>query len=881
MENTVQQVLQNAAEILVDGALVNENPAARFRGLGFVSGNGSSRLLMDYKYNHPEAYEEIIKLLFAPGYGAGLTHLKLEFGADINSSSGTEPCTKRTADEPADVTRGAGFQLAADAKKCNPNLTLDLLRWGEPHWVTAAFSEGTEAGFEARYRWFYETLVAAYETYGLPFDFISPDANETDHADTQWLIYFAKRLRSETDAPYDFSAIRLVASDEVGTRTVAQEMVDNADLRDAIDVIGLHYTTYGDDNTQLLHEVYGKEIWYSEGIAPCNVPALSCRTDGSGLSGVNGPLDVANRIIGSYAHGRMVMYEFQPAVAAYYDGSCYSPKQLITASTPWSGYFHNDVGLWIAAHFSKCAQPGWCYVDSACYADGDENHAITNTTHNYVTLVSPDCTQLTMHLCNDSDLPRSYLVILRNLPELAQKLYFLETAGCEDPAKADKNWFRIVDEVQSWRVKGEAGIPVVVKPHTLLTITTLETSEVGIGKQPLTPDTRLSLPYCDDFAYNEEFCKVRGNAPLYTTDQGGAFELVSTEDGGALQQMICRDALPTNWRFRGTPAPITSLGDDSWRDYQCSVMVQLSSETPDNYAGIGMRYNSAVTCAETSECGFAIRLFGSGAWQVRYMKEILAEGSCEAFDAAVPHKLGLLGIGDLIMAFIDDNSVFETRMEQKPLVRSGRVCLQSSYDPNQFRKLSVQPVPLPKSKYSDRIDCLSLSVQYPNQKDGCWELNGMADYRFYNRTCAVGTQGAVMQIRFRGCAISLLGQTEHAVITLKLDGRLYSEHREIPASRFRETFCSIDNISDGLHTLEMIIEEGTIAFDAFEIPTDSPTRLAPETVFEDPKAARSATRRAARRPNNSLKKAALPIAGAAATGLAIAFTVSRIMKKRK
>ncbi len=38
-------------------------------------------------------------------------------GADVNTSSGTEPTTMRYEDEKADVTRGAGFQLAADIKK--------------------------------------------------------------------------------------------------------------------------------------------------------------------------------------------------------------------------------------------------------------------------------------------------------------------------------------------------------------------------------------------------------------------------------------------------------------------------------------------------------------------------------------------------------------------------------------------------------------------------------------------------------------------------------------------------------------------------------------------------------------------------------------------
>ena len=146
-------------ELIIDGSTVDRNPASAFRGLGAVTGNNSSRLLMDYKAKSPDSYWEIMELLFRPDYGAGLTHVKIELGADINSSSGTEPCVKRDLEEPADVTRGAGFMFAADAKKINPEITVDFLRWGEPAWVSKAFSDGIESGFDARYRWYKDCLL--------------------------------------------------------------------------------------------------------------------------------------------------------------------------------------------------------------------------------------------------------------------------------------------------------------------------------------------------------------------------------------------------------------------------------------------------------------------------------------------------------------------------------------------------------------------------------------------------------------------------------------------------------------------------------------------------------------------------------------------------
>ena len=203
-------------QVLVDGSTTNMDEGTVYRGLGVITGNNSSRLLMDYKAKNPKAYWEIMNLLFKPDYGAGLTHVKIEFGTDVNSSSGTEPSIMRSEDEEADVTRGAGFMFAADALSINPDISVDLLRWGEPKWVTDAFSVSQENGFKARYKWYKAALDKAYDTYGIKFTHISADSNEAAKVDTEWIIYFADMLENETDERYDYGAIKIVASDEIG-----------------------------------------------------------------------------------------------------------------------------------------------------------------------------------------------------------------------------------------------------------------------------------------------------------------------------------------------------------------------------------------------------------------------------------------------------------------------------------------------------------------------------------------------------------------------------------------------------------------------------------------------------------------------------------------
>ena len=279
-----------------------------FRGFGMVSANNSSRLLLDYKTERPRRYWEIMRLIFGKE-GLNISHLKVELGSDINSSSGTEPCTKRYREEKAQVGRGTAFILAADAKKMNPSLTLDMLYWSEPKWVSDSGGENGSSingRYEARYQWFKDTLNAAYEELGLKFDFVSPNRNERE-VEPEWIKYCSKRLKEEKDCLYDFSGIKIVAADEEGSWRIADLMLEDRELLSAVDVIGSHYTSHCSQNTREIWDKYEKEIWFSEGCPPMSYSKGTSRFDGSGLSGINGVLDIADRIIAMYPCGCMTM----------------------------------------------------------------------------------------------------------------------------------------------------------------------------------------------------------------------------------------------------------------------------------------------------------------------------------------------------------------------------------------------------------------------------------------------------------------------------------------------------------------------------------------------------------------------------------------------
>src|ERR1700751_5266861 len=107
------------------------SPGRTFDGFGAVSAGASSRLL----YDSPEPYRsQVLDYLFKPGYGAALQHLKVEIGADVNSTDGSEPSFMRTPSD-YDANRGYEWWLMEEAKKRNPDIILEVLPWGAPGWV--------------------------------------------------------------------------------------------------------------------------------------------------------------------------------------------------------------------------------------------------------------------------------------------------------------------------------------------------------------------------------------------------------------------------------------------------------------------------------------------------------------------------------------------------------------------------------------------------------------------------------------------------------------------------------------------------------------------------------------------------------------------------
>lgn len=496
-------------QVTVDGV-----EGRTFEGIGGITSNGMSKLLMDY----PQAQrDDILDLLFKPFFGASLQHLKVEIGSDVNTSSGTEPSHMRSEGD-FDITRGYGLVIAKKAREINPDIYLDALRWGTPRWMTDD---------QKKYRYYLNFLRGARDVYGLAFDYLGPDVNEGPFS-RDWTV---NTLRPGLDRD-GFSEVRLVAADSNTGWEIADMTKDDPELLKTLHALSIHYIQESSPNA--LNS--GKPLWLSEDLAPFRHKLFK------------GVLDIAMRIIKMYSLGRMVKYEIHPLIEAEYPTVPFNFKGILTAVWPWTGHYEIEPGLWMIAHFTQFIKPGWKFIDSGCRCDGECG---------YLTLRDPVSHDYSIVIINQSESEKEFVF---RLPEELPGFHVWKTGSGECFVKvqeilSDKNLFYFTAE-----------------PCTMYSLTTTTGQRKGIPANPNLSETCFSLPYADDFSGYR-----LGKQPRYTLDQGGAFEVENRSGRSALCQKITEDIKPYDWVYRSTPEPYTLFGSVDWADYRIKADVILGA----------------------------------------------------------------------------------------------------------------------------------------------------------------------------------------------------------------------------------------------------------------------------------------------------------------
>ncbi|MEO8182759.1 MAG: sugar-binding protein [Deltaproteobacteria bacterium] len=743
-----------------------------FKGFGVLSANGTSELLMDYKSEHPEKYAQMLDILFG-GMRPIMTHVKIEMGNDRNNSTGPDAATMRVANEAANVRRNPGFQLAADAKKLNSNLRVSILRWNAPGWADTN---------DEIYTWYKNTILAAYRTYGYMVDYVNPGVNETA-PDLTWTREYAGRIQSDgigfdsAEEQALYNAIRVVISDEAGIGSFGNAMVNDAALRSAVSVSGYHYNTDDDGagNFKRLAEQFDLEVWNSEGQATFSNTAFRPNNNmrdptlsGTGIGGLNGPLEMGNTIIKGFVNSRRTHFIYQPAIGSFYEGGQFAFKELLSARDPWSGFVHYDAALQILRHFSWFSRTGWenpsntaaiwrvVPTASATGATGTNPVSGRNGTPSYLTLAAPDKRDFSTVLNNDSELPRTYQIRAVNMAYAERPpLEVWETRAADPGNGFNANYMKYLCNLSA----DDAGAyQVTVQPYSLMTVTTLVNTASAEFNRPLpvegtrtvldtdatgsVPDTSDDSLYADDFDYSAKSVPVIGSGgalagtesyvasrggpesviPRYFCDRNGAFEayLPSGSDNYVLRQQLDQALMGLGGTWNGGD-PITGIGDNRWLNYKASVDVSFengSTLAGNNYAAIGARQQGGASSHTMSGTPYFLKFSVDGSWQLLVDGSPVASGNVVSgsggvtiagFDAASTawHKLALEVVGSGVAAFLDGTPL-ATYTDANPRL-SGRINLASGYYNTRFDNLKVERVAGQAPYYSELLDDLEMN----------------------------------------------------------------------------------------------------------------------------------------------------------------------------
>src|SRR5215469_1684231 len=588
-----------------------------FDGLGAVSAGASSRLLIDY----PEPQRsQILDYLFKPGYGAALQRLKVEIGADVNSTDGSEPSHMRTASD-HNSSRGYEWWLMAEAHKRNPHIILEVLPWGAPRWVSS-HSKGKDTLYSSRMVDYVADFIrTAKRDYSLDIAYAGI-WNET-----MYDVSYIKELHSRFKA--DHMSTRIICCDGNpgegdGQWSIAREILNDPELAGAIDAIGVHYPFW--DNGIITTDAArktGKPLWSSED-----------QPNGGGGPFVSRDWPIGGRILAhvynrNYLEGTLTSTEIWSPVTSYYDILAAPNSGLMYANTPWSGHYDVQGTIWATAHTTQFAQPGWQYLDSASGNLPEKG--------SYVALRSPDA--------------KDWSVILETIDAtIAQTVSFRLAGGLTADQvyvwlTNDSHTFERVDEV-----KPADGVwNYTFLPNSLYTLTTTTGQGKGTARPP---DAKpFPLPYADTFDST-----AVGHAAKYLADQDGAFEVrdCAGRRGHCLEQVMTERPVP----WSPLPDPFTLAGDAGWKDYRVGADVRFLSQSPAVVMG---RIDSSDVFrdekAQYPSC-YLLRVKPDGGWEILsaiYNKATVSLASGTAvIDRNQWHHLELSFRGRQISASIDD-----------------------------------------------------------------------------------------------------------------------------------------------------------------------------------------------------------------------------------
>ena len=465
--------------------------------VGMVNSSGTSKLLKDYPANQQS---DILDFLFKPKFGASLQVVKNEIGADSNFpavQSLRTGETRRTLLSQEELTSGLQAKQSSE-----------MQTWSTPIKMGYACLV-IRRHIKVQLPLSYLDLMSAN---GTPVDFIGPGINETNYS-TSLGGFVKNTFKPALDAGGYTS--KIVIADDINTKWSAASAINSdATLKADVFAQSAHYI----DSSTSAAQSSGMPLFNSE--------------SDTGMMDWSRGIWVARRLQQPCPLENRSMWMYQPALDSVYENIKYQRKGILTANTPWSGYYEIQKDLWLTAQFTQFADVGWKILDSGSGAVDADN--------SYVTFKDSASNNYSIVLVNGGSYNATYTFNTTNLSTAALNVW-----------ATDQN----SQFVQKTSITPSSGsFTITVPAQSVYSLTTTTGQQKGTPTYSIPTNSNISLPYTDNFS-----SYAIGDQAKYFHDQDGAFEVADDGAGGkALKQVAT--TLPTPWGSGNSQKPFSVIG---------------------------------------------------------------------------------------------------------------------------------------------------------------------------------------------------------------------------------------------------------------------------------------------------------------------------------
>jgi hypothetical protein len=369
--------------------------------------------------------------------------------------------------------------------------------------------------------------------------------NEKPQPDADYVL----NLRSALDSN-GFSETKIIVMDGGYDEAEVSFAQQNASYRTAIYGAGLHYPC---NNPQPNVRELGWTYWASEDYS----------RDPEWTSGAQ---YWAKALSQNYILMNMSATISWSLIWSAYTNLVCNGAGLMRAHQPWTGNYEASAPIWLTAHWTQFAQPGWRFLHTPGGGSGFlDVSGFTEHVGTYVTLVPETSlnglTVIIETMAQDGCLNRN---------STSLDLTFTTSGGLPGPGTALKVWMTTSTsyfiQLQDITIAADSTFSIHVPPDSMITISTETRAQKGsFPNSPIPADGIWPIPYTDNFNSYPYDAMAK-----YFSDQGGSWAVRN----GTIQQVAVGDPGNNGWAYN--PDPLTQIGDERWIDYSVSATVTFN-----------------------------------------------------------------------------------------------------------------------------------------------------------------------------------------------------------------------------------------------------------------------------------------------------------------